>query len=136
MTSATQPFALQARLVFPISSPPRRNCVVTIARDRIVAVGENRSGHPAVDLGDVAILPGLINPHTHLEFSDLAEPLGRAGMAFPDWITEVVCRRRAAANGLDASPCPDIQRARTGRTPRVSRARRDHRGRHRERRVG
>jgi cytosine/adenosine deaminase-related metal-dependent hydrolase len=104
--------ALQARLVFPICSPPRRNCVVTIAGDRIVAVGENRSGGPAVDLGDVAILPGLINPHTHLELSHLAEPLGHAGMPFPDWITEVVCRRRTAATAPDTGTEGDIQAAR------------------------
>ena len=112
MTIAAQPFAIQARLVFPISSPPRPDCVVTIARDRIVAVGDNQSGKPAVDLGDVAILPGLVNPHTHLEFSDLAAPLGRAGMPFPDWITAVVRWKRAAADGLVASPRSDIRHAR------------------------
>ncbi len=88
--------------MFPISAPPRRDGVVTIAGDRIVAVGENLSGKPAVDLGDVAILPGLVNPHTHLEFSHLAAPLGQAGMPLPDWITEVVRWKRAAADGLAA----------------------------------
>jgi cytosine/adenosine deaminase-related metal-dependent hydrolase len=112
MTIAAQPLAIQARLVFPISSPPRHNCVVTIARDRIVAVGENHSAGPTVDLGDVAILPGLVNPHTHLEFSDLAAPLGRAGMPFPDWITEVVQWKRAAADRLVASPGSEIRHAR------------------------
>ena len=75
--------------MFPISAPPLRNGVVTIAGDRIVAVGENRSGRPAVDLGDVAMLPGLVNPHTHLEFSHLARPLGH---------------RRDAISRLDTEP--------------------------------
>ncbi|MHB8974017.1 MAG: amidohydrolase family protein [Pirellulaceae bacterium] len=112
MTRATQPMALQARLVFPICAPPRRNGVVTIVGDRIVAVGENRSGGPVVDLGDVAILPGLINPHTHLELSHFAKPLGYAGIPFPDWITEIVCRRRAAA-APDADTVASSQAART-----------------------
>ncbi len=94
--------AFRARFVFPIDGPPLRDSVVAIDHDRIVAVGESSS--PAVrdllstarDLGDVAILPGLINPHTHLEFSNLRVPLGTPGMAFPDWIRLVVERRRQA----------------------------------------
>ncbi|MHB8957213.1 MAG: amidohydrolase family protein [Pirellulaceae bacterium] len=112
MTPVPEPWALQARLVFPISAPPRRNCAVTIAGDRIVAVGENRSGGPVVDLGDVAILPGLINAHTHLEFSQLAHPLGCAGISFPDWIAEVVRRQRDAATSLDTCPQQAARRAR------------------------
>jgi cytosine/adenosine deaminase-related metal-dependent hydrolase len=46
------------------------------------------------DHGNVALIPGLINPHTHLEFSDLREPVGIADSAFPDWIREVIRTRR------------------------------------------
>ncbi len=69
--------------------------MITIVDDRIVAVGENVSGKPERDLGNVAILPGLVNAHTHLEFSDLAEPLGSAGNPLPDWIAKVVAHRRS-----------------------------------------
>jgi cytosine/adenosine deaminase-related metal-dependent hydrolase len=93
--------ACRARYIFPIDSPPIRDGLVAIDHDRIIAVGPADS--PALsdfipgarDLGDVALLPGLINPHTHLEFSDLTEPLGTPGMAFPDWIRLVVANRRA-----------------------------------------
>lgn len=40
-----------------------------------------------------ALLPGLINSHAHLEFSDLAEPLPVGG-SFPSWIGSVVAHRR------------------------------------------
>jgi len=46
-----------------------------------------------------AILPSLINAHTHLEFSDLEKPIA-AGDSFPDWIGRVVAYRRQQ---LDAS---------------------------------
>jgi cytosine/adenosine deaminase-related metal-dependent hydrolase len=87
--------ALQARYVFPVTSPPVAEGVVTVEDGRIVAVGrEPGVGCPVRDLGNVAILPGLINAHTHLEFSGLAAPLGAPGMSLPDWIRLVVAYRR------------------------------------------
>src|SRR5262245_10891343 len=92
--------AFRARYVFPIETPPIRDGVVAIDHDRLVAVGQSSSPSmrdllPAArDLGDVAILPGLVNPHTHLEFSDLPQPLGTPGIAFADWIRLVVKNRR------------------------------------------
>ena len=59
---------------------------------------------PVTDLGNVALLPGFINAHTHLEFSLLKQPLGQPGMPFADWIGEVVAFRRGlAAEGTDLS---------------------------------
>jgi aminodeoxyfutalosine deaminase len=94
-----QQLALRARWVFPIDRPPIEGGIVTIAGGRIVAVGENTSGRPPHDLGDVALLPGLVNTHTHLEFSLLKQPLGEPGMGFADWIERVVAWRREAVAG-------------------------------------
>ncbi len=84
---------LRARLVFPVSSPPLRNGGVTIEGNRIVEVG-GRTSAGAEDLGNVAILPGLVNAHTHLEFSGLAQPLGRPGTGLVDWIRSLMEYRR------------------------------------------
>ena len=92
--------ALRGRFVFPVSSPPIANGVVTIRGDTIVGVGTEPLGCPVQDLGNVAILPGLVNAHTHLEFSDLPRPLGTPGMALPDWIRQVIAYRRAAASDV------------------------------------
>ncbi len=102
--------ALRARYVFPIDSPPIRDGVVAIDHDRIVAVGQSSSAAirdllPAArDLGDVAILPGLINSHTHLEFSNLPQPLGEPGMPFADWIRFVVRSRHERLAVSQADP--------------------------------
>lgn len=87
-------YALQARWIIPIDRPPIEGGIVSVAEGRIVAVGENLSGQPPTDLGDVALLPGFVNAHTHLEFSLLQRPLGTPGMPFADWIGKVVAWRR------------------------------------------
>ena len=91
----------RARWVFPADGPPLQNGVVRVANGLIAAVEEYKTGEAVTDLGNVALLPGLVNAHTHLEFSLLEQPLGRAGMPFADWIGEVVAYRRelAAAGG-------------------------------------
>ncbi len=92
MTSS-RAVALRARYVFPVTGDPIRDGTVTILDDRILALG-NDPGGEFRDLGNVAILPGLVNAHTHLELSDLAQPLGLPGMGFVDWIQEVIDHRR------------------------------------------
>jgi cytosine/adenosine deaminase-related metal-dependent hydrolase len=42
-----------------------------------------------VDLGETVLLPGLINAHTHLEFSELRTPFP-PGENFAEWIAQVV----------------------------------------------
>jgi len=91
-------YAIKARWLFPITSPPVENGILSIADGKIAAVGENVSGAPPRDMGEVAILPGLINAHTHLEFSDLAEPLAVQGR-FPEWIRRVIDYRTNRGEG-------------------------------------
>jgi cytosine/adenosine deaminase-related metal-dependent hydrolase len=93
LAASDRPLALRARYVFPIDAPPLIDGVLTIAGERIVAVGENLAGRPPLDLGNAAILPGLVNAHTHLEFSDLTAPLGQRGMSLPQWIRQVLAAR-------------------------------------------
>lgn len=66
--------------------------VIHTRAGRIVRVREGTDAS-AVNLGEVAILPGLINAHTHLEFSQLTQPLA-SGAPFPDWIQAVIGWRR------------------------------------------
>ena len=82
-----------ARWVLPISAPPIRDGTVVELGGRIVYVGP-RDDAPAGtdrDLGDCALVPGLVNAHTHLEltvFRGLLEDL-----SFRDWIARLQARR-------------------------------------------
>ena len=98
---------LRARYVFPVCGDPIPDGLVSIEGERIVACGAGVSpashaagGTPApqmIDLGNVAILPGLVNAHVHLDFSDLPAPLGERGIGFVDWIRRVMAFRQQAA---------------------------------------
>ena len=96
MTSSQK--ACRAPWVLPVAGPPIADgAVVSNADGSIVYVGpQNRMPNCDVveDFSGHAILPGLINAHTHLEFSDLKKPIGQAGMEFTEWISEVVACRR------------------------------------------
>src|SRR5919201_453378 len=68
---------------------------VTVDRGRVVAATARYPGRGAreVDLGDVAVMPGLVNAHTHLELSYLRDEVPPASQ-FVTWIREVVAARR------------------------------------------
>ncbi|MCA9183778.1 MAG: hypothetical protein KDA51_20090, partial [Planctomycetales bacterium] len=62
---------------------------LVVRRGRVVEVVEGRPHTPDIDLGETVLMPGLVNAHTHLEFSQLQEPFP-AGENFPAWISQVV----------------------------------------------
>lgn len=101
-------YSLQARWVVPVSEPPINGGVVSVEDGRVVAVESPQAAQGGVreDLGDVVLMPGLVNAHTHLEFSDCERPLGTPGMAFVDWIRQVIALRKRA----DRDPRAAIRR--------------------------
>ncbi|HUQ83825.1 MAG TPA: amidohydrolase family protein [Gemmatimonadaceae bacterium] len=84
-----------ARWVLPISRPPLERATVVEHDGRIVYVGERASAPEGadVDLGDVALLPGLVNAHTHLELTVMRGFL--EDLAFRTWIGRLTRARRA-----------------------------------------
>ncbi len=54
---------------------------------------------PDLDLGAAALLPSLVNCHTHLEFSDLVAPLPYDDASFASWIRVVIENRLRDAAG-------------------------------------
>ena len=83
-----------ARWVLPISRPPLENATVVEHEGRIAFVG-SRADAPRgtdVDLGDVALLPGLVNAHTHLELTVMRGFLEE--LDFRSWIIRLTKARR------------------------------------------
>lgn len=95
MSSESGHLCLRAAWVLPIAAKPIPGGMVRVHGGKIVFVGPGDGAREALDLGDVALTPGFVNAHTHLEFSSLAAPLGRPGMSLPIWIREVRSHRRA-----------------------------------------
>lgn len=105
MTSLrSESVTLRGRHLLPMLGPPLDGGWVRIERGRIVAMGRRHPPGAAVDLGDAIMLPGLVNAHTHLEFSDCDTPLDPSG-GLPSWIERVVQarRRRLPSPGGDAA---------------------------------
>lgn len=95
------PAAYRAAWIFPVSSAPVRHGVIELdVAGQIVAI-RSGSDRDAIDLGEVAVVPATVNAHAHLEFSDLAAPVGPP-RPFPTWIRNVVAHRRARTEPVDA----------------------------------
>ncbi|MBI5772880.1 MAG: amidohydrolase family protein [Verrucomicrobia bacterium] len=84
---------LRARVVLPVSAPPIDDGAVSISGGRISAVGRWRemarkiSGE-VLDLGEMLLLPGLINAHCHLDYTGMAGMIP-APRHFTDWIKSI-----------------------------------------------
>ncbi len=92
---------LRARAVLPIIGPPLDDGAVLVKGNRIAAVrrfAELRpmaSGAETLDLGDVALIPGLVNAHCHLDYTDMTGlPAPRH---FSDWIKSLLSLKAAAS---------------------------------------
>ena len=70
---------------------------IVVSHGQIVEISSQLSGRADLVLDNYALIPGLVNAHTHLEFSDCQEPLP-TGPHFPAWIENVLRARRARAD--------------------------------------
>ncbi len=82
----------RAKTVVTMDGPPIDNGAVAVAGERIAAVGrfEEVRAHGGVvtDLGEMALLPGLINAHCHLDFTSLRGAIAPQ-RSFSDWILQI-----------------------------------------------
>jgi cytosine/adenosine deaminase-related metal-dependent hydrolase len=93
--------AVRARWVLPIDRPPLDGGWVEIDDGRIAAVGKGHAPARCKDLGDVALLPGLVNAHTHLELSWMAGQIPPAD-SMAQWIQALLSIRKTGP--LEGAP--------------------------------
>lgn len=117
MSPTSSRTAYFARWVLPISAAPIHDGVVVVDGERIAWVGPAErlplefATASRVDCGNAALLPGLVNAHTHLELTAMRGFL--EGLAFRDWLVVLTKARREcfdAASLYDAS-CAGIEEA-------------------------
>jgi len=135
----------RARWVIPAEAPPVADGAVVAVDGRIARVGPWRIVEPHVSASDevehvpdAAILPGLVNAHTHLSLSDMAGRF-KPTANFTAWIAKLAVRRlprtkaqirravvRGAADslaagtvaGADVTPEPEFDEALAGEARR------------------
>src|SRR5437667_10398088 len=84
---------VRARTVVTMDGAPIENGAVVVSENRIVDVGKvdeikTRNAGEAIDLGEQALLPGLINTHCHLDYTCLRGKIPPQ-KSFADWIRAI-----------------------------------------------
>ena len=102
--------AYRAAWVCPIDQPPIKDGIVAIERGRIMGVGKPIAPTGLKELGTVALLPGLINAHTHLELSWLRDRVPPASK-FTEWVKTLFAIRGRPDAGLSAAQIAPIHEA-------------------------
>ena len=109
---------IRARIVVTMDGAPIENGAVAVSGNRIVDVGrfddiKTRNAGNTVDLGEQALLPGLINAHCHLDYTCLRGKIPPQ-KSFTDWI-RAINAEKSELSPKDYSP----------QLTRVSRKRKD-----------
>lgn len=99
---------VRARVVVTMDGAPIENGAVAIDNERIAGVGsfeEIQSSYSGevIDLGERALLPGLINSHSHLDYTCLRGKIPFQE-SFADWIRSIIAAKQelSAADYLDS----------------------------------
>jgi cytosine/adenosine deaminase-related metal-dependent hydrolase len=95
---------VRARFVVTMNGAPIENGAVAISGQQIVDVGTSpeirtrNAGHEIIDLGEQALIPGLINAHCHLDYTCLRGTIPPP-QSFTDWIRAINTAKAALSPG-------------------------------------
>ena len=93
---------VRASAVVTMDGPLIKNGAVAVEGNRIVAVGTMPdlawvSEGPVIDLGDCALMPGLINAHCHLDYSMMRNAISPP-KSFTAWVRRINALKRSLDN--------------------------------------
>ena len=88
---------LRAKTILPITAPPIEDGAVFIVGNKIRSVAPWRDLRPHLtgkvrNLGEVILLPGLVNAHCHLDYTDMAGQLPQPKNV-TDWIGSMIAAK-------------------------------------------
>ena len=111
---------LQADWIFPVDRPPINRGTITFT-DKIVSVDEPGVRSADEDLGQVAIIPGLVNAHTHLDLGGAVHLRQKITLGEPtDWLRRVIAYRRSRTpEQIDADIAEGLQQLQNAGTTLV-----------------
>ena len=90
---------LRAKTILPVTAPPIEDGAVFIDGNKIHSITHWRDLRPhlrerVLDLGEVILLPGLVNAHCHLDYTDMAGELPPP-KTFTNWIAAITAHKTA-----------------------------------------
>src|SRR5205809_4171249 len=94
---------IRARTVVPMDGAPIENGAVAVSGNQIADVGKfdqirARNRGEIIDLGEQAVLPGLINAHCHLDYTCLRGKIPPQ-KSFTDWIRAINAAKATLSPG-------------------------------------
>jgi cytosine/adenosine deaminase-related metal-dependent hydrolase len=97
-----------AEWIIPVTGKPIRTGYITVGDGRILAIDRKGPDH-ALHLGRIALLPALVNAHTHLELSFLHGRIPPSE-SFNDWVMAMMAVRRASTTDPRSTTIVDAAR--------------------------
>jgi cytosine/adenosine deaminase-related metal-dependent hydrolase len=90
---------LRAKIILPVTAPPIEDGAVFIDGNKIRSIAPWKDSRlqrreKVFDLGEVVLLPGLVNAHCHLDYTDMAGELSPP-KTFTDWIAAITAAKSA-----------------------------------------
>jgi cytosine/adenosine deaminase-related metal-dependent hydrolase len=110
----------RAAWILPISAAPIRDGWLAVDHGRVEACGSGHAPAPVTtDLGRVALMPGLVNAHTHLELSWMRGRVPQSGDGMTGWVRRMLRTRRAAGQDDPTGIAAGVAEARAAGTSLV-----------------